>query len=39
LTKFNDFLNKYLKELRKISQIKIDKKAFKTVKEEFGIRN
>ncbi|PXF54090.1 MAG: hypothetical protein C4B57_08680 [Deltaproteobacteria bacterium] len=38
MEKFNDFLNKYLKELRKISQIKIDKKAFKTVKEEFGIK-
>jgi peptidyl-prolyl cis-trans isomerase C len=36
--KFNDFLNKYLKELRKITQIKIDKKAFKTVEEEFGIK-
>ena len=37
--KFNDFLNKYLKELRKISKIKIDKKEFETVKKEFGIRN
>ena len=36
--KFNDFLNKYLKELRKISKIKIDKKEFKTVKKEFGIK-
>lgn len=37
--KFNDFLNKYLKELRKISKIEIDKKEFGTVKKEFGIRN
>jgi peptidyl-prolyl cis-trans isomerase C len=37
--KFNDFLNKYLKELRKISKIRIDKKEFGTVKKEFGIRN
>jgi peptidyl-prolyl cis-trans isomerase C len=36
--KFNDFLNKYLKELRKITQIKINKKAFKTVEEGFGIK-
>jgi 23S rRNA-/tRNA-specific pseudouridylate synthase len=37
--KFNDFLNRYLEELREISQIKFDQKAFKTVKEEFGIGN
>ncbi|MCK4788833.1 MAG: peptidylprolyl isomerase [Desulfobacteraceae bacterium] len=36
--KFNNFLNKYLKELRKISKIKIDKKEFETVKKEFGIK-
>jgi len=36
--KFNDFLTKYLKELRRVSQIDIDKKALKTVKKEFGIK-
>ncbi|MBW1718512.1 MAG: peptidylprolyl isomerase [Deltaproteobacteria bacterium] len=36
--KFDDFLNKYLEKLRKISKIKFNKKAFKAVEGEFGIK-
>jgi len=36
--KFNTLLNKYLKQLRKVSDIKLDKKALNKLEEEFGIK-
>ena len=36
--KFNTLLNKYLKQLRKVSDIKLDKKALNRLEEEFGIK-
>ena len=36
--KFNTLLNKYLKQLRKVSDIKLDKNTLNRLEEEFGIK-
>ena len=36
--KFNEFLNTYLKKLKKFSRIKIDKSTLKSVERDFNIR-
>jgi len=36
--KFNDFLDNYMKKLRKVSRIEIDRNELRMVRKEFGVR-